>query len=314
MNKKYQTTAIVGAGAVGLYYGGRLAESSIAVHFLLRSDFDHISREGLRIDSIAGDSRLPKVRCARRSEEIGPVDLVVIAWKTTSNAHYQEVVTPLLGDHTHILTLQNGLGSVERLADLFGAWRVFSGLCFVCINRMGPGHVRHSASGRVRVGKYRPEQKEGLATLVEFLQNGGIDCRGTDDLEKAQWMKLVWNIPFNGLSISEGGVDTQKLLAMPGMEQRVMRLMREVRQVAAALGHRIDDAFLEQQIAITRPMKAYRPSSMIDFVEGREVEVDAIWREPLMRARAAGVETPELARLLAGIERRIVLRDAGSGN
>lgn len=310
MEDKRARIAIVGAGAVGLYYGGRLAESGADVRFLLRSDYGHVRREGLVIESIAGDVRLPRVSCARSSQGIGPVDLVVIAWKTTANARYAEVVTPLVGEHTRILTLQNGLGNVERLAELFGARRIYGGLCFVCINRVGPGHVRHTASGLVRVGEYASPGSGGLDWLVELLRGGGIDCQRVDDLGKAQWMKLVWNVPFNGLSISEGGVDTGKLLATPGVEQRVMRLMREIQSVAAALGYTIGDGFLEKQIEVTRPMKAYRPSSMIDYTSGREVEVDAIWREPLRCARRLGVETPELERLLADIEGRLAERDA----
>ena len=314
MGGKYRKVAIVGAGAVGLYYGGRLAEAGVDVCFLVRSDYENIRHKGITIDSIAGNAKLPKVCCAKKSEDIGPVDLVIIAWKTTSNVHYQQVISPLLGEHTHILTLQNGLGSVERLAELFGGWHVFGGLCFVCINRVGPGHVNHTAAGLIRIGSYDAGKEEELSQLVKFLGDRGVLCESMDDLERAQWMKLVWNIPFNGLSIAEGGVDTQKLLEMQGVEQRVLRLMREVQAVAAGLGHFIEDAFLDHQIERTRPMRAYRPSSMIDYVEGREVEVDAIWREPLRRARVLGVETPELEELLRSIEWRLAQRDADDEN
>lgn len=307
-----KTVAIVGAGAVGGYYGARLAEAGIPVHFLMRSDFSHVSRHGLRVDSIAGDIVLDDVRCARSSGEIGAVDLVIVAWKATSNAHYEQVIRPLLHRDTIILTLQNGLGNTEELARLFGAGRVFGGLCFVCINRIAPGHLVHSASGMVRVGEF--ENKNGgvsgrLQRLVDMLASGGIDCQAVPNLEQAQWMKLVWNIPFNGLAIAQGGVDTGVLLSSPGMEDRIRTIMREVQTVAAALGHDIPDSFLEKQIELTRPMQAYRPSSMIDYVEGRPVEVDAIWREPVKRAEALGVPMPETTRLLEEIETRLRQRD-----
>lgn len=302
--------AIVGSGAVGGYYGARLAQAGLDVQFLLRSDFQHVSEHGLSVKSAAGDFELAEVQCARTSAEIGPVDLVVVAWKTTSNEHYEKVIRPLLHKETLILTLQNGLGNVEVLGDLFGAERIFGGLCFVCINRMGPGEICHSASGMMRVGEYQPDGSNRLSYLVGLLKDGGIDCHPVENLEAAQWMKLVWNIPFNGLAISEGGVDTEILLKTPGMEDRIRRMMKEVQAVASALGHEIRDEFIEKQIALTRPMKAYRPSSMIDYVEGREVEVDAIWREPLCRAHLLGVEVPEIEALLAGIEARLVERGA----
>jgi 2-dehydropantoate 2-reductase len=138
-----------------------------------------------------------------------------------------------------------------------------------------------------------------------MLKSGGINARAVPELEKAQWMKLVWNIPFNGLAIAERGLDTGKLLARPELEDRIRKIMHEVQAVADALGYRIDDDFLDQQIEITRPMKAYRPSSMIDYMEGREVEVDAIWRQPLLKAQLLGVKTPEIEHLLAKIEQRV---------
>lgn len=300
--------AIVGSGAVGAYYGARLAGAGLDVHFLLRSDYAHVKRHGWSIQSIHGDMELPSVQCARTTEEIGPVDLVIIAWKTTANCHYREVVGPLLNEKTLILSLQNGLGNTEELASLFGGWRVFGGLCFVCINRTSPGHLCHSASGMVRLGEFEPSSvgiSERLEAMVGLLRHAGIDAHAVEDLKKSQWMKLVWNIPFNGLAIAEGGVDTGELLARPGAESRIRRIMKEVQAVAAAMGYQISDDFLDQQIAITRPMKAYRPSSMIDYLEGREVEVDSIWREPLSQARELAVETPEMKRLLDQIEERL---------
>lgn len=303
--------AIVGAGAVGGYYGARLAEAGVDVHFLLRSDYEVIEEFGMKVESVSGNIYLPEVQCAKSSHEIGPVDLIIIAWKTTSNQYYDEVISPLLHERTMILTLQNGLGNVEELGRLFGDARIFGGLCFVCINRIGPGHLNHSASGLVRVGEYGwsgEECSERLLELIQLLKRGKIDCQPVQNLEKAQWMKLVWNVSFNGMAIAEGGVDTSVLLARPGVEARIRRIMVEVQLVAAALGHDIPDGFLESQIEATRTMGGYRPSSMIDFVNGHEVEVDAIWALPVSKARSLGVDVPEIERLLSEIELRLEQR------
>lgn len=304
--------AVVGSGAIGIYYGGRLAQSGVDVRFLLRGDYDVVKDRGLTVDSVAGDFHLSEPSVNRNTEDMGTVDLVVIAWKATANDYLQEVLTPLVGEGTRLLTLQNGLGNTEKLAELFGAHRVFGGLCFVCINRVGAGHVRHTAAGLVRLGAYgvgsSPGKRAELDEMVSVFSRADIECEAVADLEHAQWMKLVWNIPFNGLSIAMGGVDTQELLATDGMEQRVVRLMREVQSVASAYGHVIEDGFLEKQLEVTRPMGPYRPSSMIDFVEGRAVEVEAIWHEPLKRASEAGVAVPELERLVSEIDKQLVRR------
>lgn len=305
MSWTFGSVAIVGSGAIGLYYGGRLAAAGENVKFLLRSDFDDIQQNGLHCESIHGDFALPKLQGFRRAEEIGPVDLVIVAWKATANSHLADVLPPLLHADTQVLTLQNGLGNCEAIAAITGGERVLGGLCFVCLNRLSPGFVKHLASGRISVGEFRPDGRGRAAEIVRRFKAAGIPAVIGEPLEEAQWKKLVWNIPFNGLSIAEGGVTTDQLLANPETEAEIRALMSETITAARAQGLNLSDELAEQNIEQTRPMDAYRPSSMIDFVEGREVEVEGIWAEPLRRAEAAGVAMPHLKKLLERIRERV---------
>ena len=297
--------AIVGAGAVGSYYGARLAQAGQNVTFLLRSDYEKVSNCGIEVRSVAGDFHLKDVQCAQSSEETGEVDLVIVAWKTTSNPMAQEVIEPLLGAKTAILTLQNGLGNCEHLASLFGAERIMAGLCFVCINRLSPGVIGHTASGLIRIGEFVGEKSNRLDRVAEVFNASGFPCEAVEVLEKALWMKLVWNVPFNGLAIAEGGVDTAVLLRELRLESKVRALMTEVVAVAERLGHKIPVSFIDHQIERTLPMGAYRPSSMIDFVEGRPVEFEAIWGIPLATAQRLGVRVPEMEELAARIKKAL---------
>jgi 2-dehydropantoate 2-reductase len=131
------TIAIIGAGAVGLYYGGRLAAAGLPVHFLLRSDYEAISTGGLRVRSCDGDFHLPPAAFgAHRSVDTMPAaDVVLVALKSTSNHLYESLLRPVVKSDTAIVTLQNGLGNEDSLAALFGARRVFGGIAFTCINR-----------------------------------------------------------------------------------------------------------------------------------------------------------------------------------
>jgi len=293
--------AIIGAGAVGSYYGGRLVKAGHDVRFLLRSDYEIVKEKGLTVESIDGGFVLPEVTCAKTPEEIGTVDVVIVAWKATSNARFQEVIAPLLHDETVIVTLQNGLGNIEALADLFGMARILGAMCFVCINRIEPGLIRHTGGGMIAMGEASPGVTPRLRELAGIFEGANVRCEISENFSEAQWRKLVWNVPFNGLCITEGGIDTGKLLAMPDGEVRVRELMFEVKRTAAGLGFEIENEFIEFQIKRTYPMKDYRPSSMIDFVHGHPVETEAIWSEPLRRARAVGVETPRLEELEAKI-------------
>ncbi len=308
MSADFKKVAVVGSGAIGLYYGGRLAAAGGDVSFLLRSDYDAISRDGLTVESVHGDFSLPVVKGFRTAAEIGPVDLVIVAWKTTANYQLATVLSPLLHAGTRVLTLQNGLGNCELLAEIVGPERVLGGLCFVCINRLAPGVVSHSAGGRMTLGEWRPDGGGQLAELEQRFKAAGIQAVAVDNLEKSQWEKLIWNIPFNGLSVAEGGVTTDVMLADPEIEAEIRALMTEVVAAAHALGLDIDDGLIDSNIERTRPMGPYRTSSMIDFVAGREVEVTPIWEEPLRRATEAGVPMPRLTVLLERIRQRLAER------
>ena len=301
----FGSVAVVGAGAIGLYYGARLAAAGEDVRFLLRSDYDTVKQDGIRIESVAGDLHLKTVKAFRSPEEIGPVDLVIVAWKTTSNDLLGAVLPPLLHDKTQVLTLQNGLGNCERIAEIVGAERVLAAMCFVCLNRLSPGFVSHMAGGKVSVGEF---VNDGTGRAEEIARRFRAACIPTDaaaSLAEAQWKKLVWNIPFNGLSIAEDGVTTEDLLAASRTEDEIRALMAEIIRAARAQGLALEDSLIDTNIERTRPMGPYRPSSMIDYVEGREVEFDSIWGEPLRRAKKAGVDVPHLEQLAERIRERL---------
>jgi len=297
--------AVVGSGAVGGYYGALLArrEEENEVSFLMRKDLETVQRRGLAIRSSKGDFTIDPVRCFSDTAEIGPVDLVIVALKATANEALENLLRPLLHDETAIVTLQNGLGNEDFLVRHFPGRPVLGGLCFVCLNRVEPGVVRHIAHGRIEMGDHT-----GCGTAMRVAHRfarAGIDCEILDDLRLARWRKLVWNVPFNGLAIAGGGIDVSRILDDPALLDRTRKLMGEVVEAAAAQGLAIDPDFPETNIAWTRKMGPYRPSSLLDFLAGREVEVEAIWGEPLRRARAVGVETPELEALYAEIGEKI---------
>lgn len=300
---------MVGSGAIGLYYGGRLAAAGENVSFLVRSDYQALSRHGLSVQSVHGDLNLPKVNVFRHPQEIGPVDLVIVAWKATSNDLLEETLTPLLHATTQVITLQNGLGNCELISRITSADRVLGGLCFVCINRISPGIIHHSAGGRVSIGEWQPGIAHRAQEITRRFKAAHIHATAVDNLNQAQWEKLIWNIPFNGLSVAEGGVTTDVLLGNARSENLIRNLMTEVVTAARALGIPLDEELIDANIERTRPMGAYRTSSMIDFVEGREIEIGPIWEEPLRRAAAVGVAMPHTTALVQRMRSQIHQRN-----
>ncbi len=302
--------AVVGAGAVGCYYGARLAQYGREVHFLMRSDLEHVRKRGLRILSKQGDFHLQKVNAHATTEEIGPVDLVLIALKATANEALESLIPPLLkpDGSTMLLTLQNGLGNEEYLAERFGGDKVLGGLCFVCLNRIEPGVIRHIGHGKIEMGEFSGLPLPRTWEVQGEFKRCGVVCSVMPDLGLARWRKLVWNVPFNGLSIAAGGIDVGRILADDDLLYLTRALMDEIIGIAATLGHEIPPSFAAKNIENTRAMGAYLPSSLIDFLEGREVEVDAIWGEPLRRGFNAGAEVGRLEMLYHLIRRFVAAR------
>lgn len=319
--------AVVGCGAVGSFYGAKLARAGAEVCFLLRSDYEVVRRHGVLIRSPQGDFRV-RPRCARSPEEIGPADLVLIALKTTANACLPELLRPLATQSTVVLTLQNGLGNEEQLARLVAGDQIMGGLCFVCLNRVEPGVTQHFDHGQIILGEFKRWPEPRTHDVAGLFRNAGVPCRVTDNLERAHWEKLTWNIPFNGLGVAScagfeavasgvvaanqlpgsGGLrsgsgtemrclTTDQLLADGRWAELVRELMVEVIAAARGLGFSLPDSLVEEQMERTRTMGAYRASTLIDFERRLPLELDSLFLEPLRQARKVGVAVPRLEAL-----------------
>lgn len=239
---------------------------------------------------------------------IGACDLVLVSLKATANDALPGLLGPLLGPATPLLTLQNGMGNVEALGRLVPSDRIAAGLCFVCINRLPDGSVRNMLPGHVRIASARGPAGPTAELCARSLAEAGVDCRTEDSLDAVLWKKLCWNIPFNGLSIAAGGLTTDRILSDRSLRARALELMLEVSDAAEACGFGFERKHVDWQFQVTEGMGPYRPSSLIDYLEGRDVEIEGIWSEPLRRGLAAGVAMPALTRLLEEIRERVSAR------
>ena len=168
--------AVIGAGAVGLYFGAKLQRAGHDVRFLLRRDYDAITASGLTVTSPAGDFHLDRVQGFRSSREMGEVDLVLVALKAFANKHLVEMVRPLMQGDTAVLTIQNGLGNEELLAEAFGAERVLGGVALVGCNRGEPGVVHHLAYGAIRLGEFSGRPSPRAKQFAAAFNDAGINC------------------------------------------------------------------------------------------------------------------------------------------
>lgn len=293
--------AILGTGALGGFYGARLQQAGVEVHFLLNRDYQHVRDYGLVIESSDGDFVLSQIHAYSNVKDMPRCDVVVITLKTTQNDLLPQMLPAVIKEDGVVLVLQNGLGIEEQVAQIVGPERVLGGLCFVCANKAGPGHIRQWDYSSIFLAEYisgyNPcEITWRMREIADDFQRAGIPIELGEDLLLARWRKLVWNIPFNGLSVVLDAT-TDELMTDRYARSLVEQLMGEVAVAARSCDRLITDRFIHKMLQDTAKMKPYRTSMKIDYEERRPLEVEAILGNPLRVAQQAGANLPMIAML-----------------
>jgi 2-dehydropantoate 2-reductase len=223
-------------------------------------------------------------------------DVVAVALKTTQNHLLGTLVPPLLADGGAVLLMQNGLGAEEAVAGMVPGHPVLAGLCFLCSNKVGPGHIHHLDYGAVRFAEHAADGRAAGVTptmraIAQDFGAAGIDTELVDDLVLARWQKLVWNVPISGLSVVLAA-DTRELMTDPHTRALAEAIMHDVVAGAAALGRHIGEDFVQRMLAMTVAMAPYRASLKVDFDQRKPMELEAIYGNPVRAARAAGAAVP----------------------
>ena len=298
--------AILGTGAIGGFYGARLQQAGFNVHFLLRSDYEVVRQQGLIVESPEGNFTLPRVNAYNRASAMPPCDVAIVALKSTQNHLLPELLPPVLKPNGVVLVLQNGLGIEAQVASIVGSDRVMGGMCFICSNKVGAGRIRHLDYGTVSIGSYASDDRPcgitmAMGQIAADFKRAEIPVRPESDLLLARWRKLVWNIPFNGLSVILNAT-TDDLLADRGTYQCAEQLMLETIAVAARYDRFIPREFVGEMFALTAKMPAYQTSMKLDCDAGRPLEVEAILGNPYRAAQKVGVSVPKLEMLYAQVK------------
>lgn len=284
MNLKY---AIVGTGAIGGYYGGRLANSVKDVHFLFNTEYEHVAAHGLQVDSVNGDFVINPINAYKSTADMPKCDVVLVGLKSTQNHLLPQLLPPLLKSDTIIILVQNGLGLEQQLAAALPGQPVAGAAAFICSSRVGKGHIRHADYGAITIGEYQKCAPDVLAQIKADFDEAQIPCTITQNLNEMRWRKLVWNIPYNGLTVVLN-TSTDRLMAFAAPRQLVTDLMNEVVDAAAVCGAPFEREFVGKMLAMTDRMTPYSPSMKLDFDNHRPMEIEAIYTNPVKAAMAAG--------------------------
>lgn len=302
---------IIGSGAIGGFYGVMLARGGFDVHFLLRSEYQVVREQGLQLDSAVHGQVRMSVQAYASAADMPPCDWLLVGAKATSNAELAPLIVQAAAPQARVVLLQNGLGVEEQLRPaLRPDMHLLGGLCFICVNRERPGVIRHQSLGAVNLGYHSGPAPDDAAVVVEegaaLFRAAGIDSQAMADLDQARWQKLVWNVPYNGLSVLLQA-STTPLMSDADSRALIQALMAEVVAGAKACGRELPAGYAEHLFRVTEKMPDYWPSMYHDHALQRPLELQAIYAEPLARARAAGCELPRMQALyqaLMFIDRR----------
>lgn len=295
MSLKY---AVIGSGAIGGYYGGMLAKAGHDVHFLFHSDYEHVKQNGLQVESIHGDFTLSPIQAYKSTSDMPVCDVVLVGLKSTNNHLLKELLPPLLNENTIVILIQNGLELEADLAKYFPHLNIAGAMAFICSSKIGDGHIAHLDQGNINIGSYSCQDGERLQQVCDDFNTSGVECKCVD-LEPARWKKLLWNIPFNGMTVVLN-TTTKKILEHPDTRQLMFAMMHEIVEAANKVGNGqfiLPKELVTSMITITDNMHPYSPSMKLDYDNKRPLEIEYIYSHPIEMALRAGYKM-ELAMML----------------
>ena len=291
---------VIGSGAIGGYYGGRLAKAGQEVHFLFRSDYEYVKKNGLQVDSCDGSFHI-QANAYNNTADMPQCDVVLVCLKSVNNDKLKKLLPPLLHPRTLVVLIQNGIGVEEDVQRDFPGVQLAAGLAFICSAKTEHGRVNHQCYGSINLANYSCKDEALMQAVVSEFREAGIET-GLVEYHEARWKKAVWNMPFNGMTVALHA-QTDELLKHLATRQLIREQMMEVVGAARALGvNGVDEAFVDKMIQMTDEMTPYSPSMRLDYDFHRRMEIYYLYTRPIETARKAGFRMSKLEMLEAELK------------
>lgn len=295
--------AVFGAGSVGGYFGGRLAQAGEEVIFIARSEhLKAIQSQGLRVDSPKGDFVIHPANATSNPAEVGAVDVVILGVKAWQVPEAARQMAPLLREGACVVPLQNGVDAPFQLAEVLGAEYVLGGLCRISAMVVAPGHIRHvGIEPYIAFGELDNQPSQRCERLRQAFERAGVWVEVPEDIHAAMWQKFVFIAAISGV----GAVTRQPIgvvRAIPETRRLLIEAMQESVAVARARGVRLPADLVEKTLAdIDRLPPGATASMQRDIIEGRPSELEAQNGALARLGVESGVPTPVHAFLYAAL-------------
>lgn len=286
---------IIGAGAMGSIYGGFLAEAGNEVYFLdvFKEHVDNINRDGLWIEGTSGDRYIKGIKATSNPEEVGIVDLAIVFVKSTITDLAIKQNKAVIGQGTTVLTLQNGLGNIEKLKTVVKESQIIAGTTSHGANLLGPGKIKHAGHGATVIGELDGSVTERIKMIAEVFQNAKLDPVAiSENVMGLIWDKLLVNVGINPVTAITN-LKNGEILDYPEILKLSVDAVEEAMKVADALGIKLETPDAVEHFKEVSRVTGENTSSMLsDVLNKRKTEIDNINGAIVREGAKFGIETP----------------------
>ena len=286
--------AVFGTGGVGGYFGGRLARAGEEVTFIARGEhLRAIRTKGLKVDSTEGDFVIDPAKATDDVSEVGEVDLVILGVKAWQVPEAARAIKPIVGAHTTVLPLQNGVDAVSQLVNELGTESVVGGLCRIVSYVVEPGHIRHAGfEPSIIIGELDNQHTDRIATIEQVFKRAGLNILIAKDIQIALWTKFLFIASFSGVG-AMANAPAGVLRSDPKWRNYIIKAMEEIYALAHARGIKLPPDSIDKVMSSVDGLPDDATSSMQrDIAAGKPSELESQNGAVVRMAREAGVEVP----------------------
>jgi 2-dehydropantoate 2-reductase len=284
--------AVMGTGAVGGYFGAKLAAAGDDVVFIARQrHLPGLRRDGLRIESPTGDLHVRNGLFTDSPAEAGMVDLVLFCVKSYDTTEAAAALAPMMTKRTAILSLQNGIDNPDKIAGFWSTERTLAGVVYIGAQVSAPGVIQHSSGGKIVLGPINGHAVDTSHVVEQALTRASIPCVISAAIEQVQWTKLLWNAPFCAISCLTHAT-VREIVESEALTKLIRDCMTEVQAAARTRGIDLKTELFDQTLAFSTGLGDFKPSMLQDFEAGKPLEYDALNGIVVRLLEQAGEQAP----------------------
>jgi len=284
--------AVIRTGAVGGYFGAKLALASHRVSFIARgAHLEAMRRHGLTIESFQGDLRIRDALFTAEPSDAAGADLVLFCVKSYDTEAAAQALASLIGEKTQVLSLQNGVDNADKIAAHWGEKHTLAGVVYLGSQLVGPGTIKHSTGGRIVFGEMDGSVGDTTKSIEQALTAAQIPCEISKDIRKAQWRKLLWNAPFCAISCLTRAT-VNEIIESDSLRKLAVDCMAEVRQAAETQRVGLEPELVDETLNFSKSLGDFKPSMLQDLEARKPLEYEAFNGVVVKLLRQAGKEAP----------------------